>query len=126
VILKRVFEDSDLYWTQSINPYNKSHPDYKRNTILNVRGKRLENIRKRPYTNHCEVCGRPLGVGEGSRDLSLISKNRGNYHHWNDEHPEKGIWVCQWCHWGIEAIDHGFNHRDKYLNLKEAIEVGRL
>lgn len=68
---------------------------------------------KRPYplNNACELCGR-------------INKKL-NYHHWNNEHLEFGLWVCvKPCHWLIESIDclEFENLKNKYLKFKEIIE----
>uniref|UniRef100_A0A6M3IEF0 Uncharacterized protein n=1 Tax=viral metagenome TaxID=1070528 RepID=A0A6M3IEF0_9ZZZZ len=52
----------------------------------------IYNITKRAYPEDeaCELCGR----------LKKLA-----YHHWNDEYPEIGIWVCQKCHWICEGLD---------------------
>lgn len=62
---------------------------------------------KRPFKGVCEICGLPLEKG-------LI------YHHWDDGHPEWGIWCHKGtCHIIAEATDRGL--AEKYLKLKREI-----
>ncbi|KKN54550.1 hypothetical protein LCGC14_0591420 [marine sediment metagenome] len=65
---------------------------------------------KRPYTGKCELCGATYED----------DKSKFHYHHWIDEEPTIGIWVCVKCHWMIEAVDTGL--LQKYEELKPLIE----
>ena len=87
----------------------KREQEIRRNNYLTMRGRQIR-VQKRPRTNDiCEVCGR-TGV------------KRMSYHHWDDAHPEQGIWVCFPCHKMAECIDAGLG--ETYLLLKQSIEVG--
>jgi hypothetical protein len=97
--------------------YNKNYWIIKRNTILRStkinNGKSIVcNKRLYPLDNACELCGKTNKI--------LV------YHHWNNEHLEFGIWVCNssMCHWLAETIDNPKFEKlkNKYLNLKQIIE----
>jgi len=61
---------------------------------------------KRVLPEKCEICS------GASKKLK--------WHHWNSEHLEWGVWVCGWCHSGIEFFEHGGEEKvAKYLELKE-------
>ena len=87
---------------------HKSYLDYKkdyaRKNILVINGK-VTKVNKRSRPNNCEVCGKAV--------------KRLNYHHWDDEKPEYGIWVCLPCHHMVEGIDRGLH--GKYLSLRKHI-----
>lgn len=72
------------------------------------KGKYYTGLNKRPYTGYCELCGK-------KQDKRLC------YHHWDDNKPDMGIWMCNPCHWFVEGIERGLQLR-KYLDLKEKIE----
>ena len=61
---------------------------------------------KRPQPPTCELCDK------------LCEKL--HWHHWDPEHPEKGIWSCPTCHYFMEAVDAGLTeeHVYKYYRLK--------
>jgi len=63
-------------------------------------------VNKRPRPDACELCG--------DVDTKL------NYHHWNEDNPSLGMWLCTPCHFNVEAYEHG--KIDKYLDLKIMIE----
>jgi len=79
---------------------------------LCINGKSIK-VRKRPRPDGiCELCGREA--------------NKLDYHHWDDEHPEQGVWVCYKCHWLCECIDHGediIRLKQVYLNLKKGTSL---
>lgn len=54
-----------------------------------------------PATGECTLCG---GI------------HRLYYHHWSDEHPEWGIWLCLLCHTLAEKTDKDLDK--KYRELK--------
>ncbi len=65
--------------------------------------------RKRDFLGFCELCGKPIVDGKKKA-----------YHHWDDELPAMGIWVCYLCHKTAEGIDSGVV--DKYSQIKAIIE----
>lgn len=73
---------------------------------LNISGKTIYGLNKRPYTGYCEICGR--------RKLRFV------YHHWDNSNYNKGIWVCTHCHWAVEGVEKGYD--GIYKNLKQKIE----
>ncbi len=64
---------------------------------------------KRPHTLICELCSKEF--------------NKTCYHHWDDLHPEWGIWVCSYCHLKAEAIED-IEFINKYNSLKNCIPGG--
>lgn len=80
--------------------------EYARKNLLFINGKQIRvNKRTRP-NNICEICGRTV--------------KRLDYHHWNDDKPEYGIWLCLTCHAMVECIDKGLGN--KYTELRNSIE----
>ena len=45
----------------------------------------------RPNPGHCELCP--------------STTKRLNHHHWDDDNPRKGIWVCSRCHFIVGYFD---------------------
>jgi hypothetical protein len=87
----------------------ENNRNYYRSNFLRTKHK-LIRVNKRPFQNVCELCGK------------IIYKNA-KYHHWDDKHPEKGIWVCIPCHYVVESWEKCHeNLIEKYLKLKEEIE----
>ena len=78
---------------------------YAREHIMFVNGKRV-HVDKRHRPEACEVCGYP--------------KPRLNYHHWDDDHPEKGLWLCGICHYMAGMIERDLHN--KYLRLKQDVD----
>lgn len=75
---------------------NKSKlSDYYRHNILTVNGKRIV-VRKRKFEGYCELC------------KEIVSNNFKfpHWHHWNDDKPEEGMWLCPACHRIAEAVEH--------------------
>jgi hypothetical protein len=79
---------------------------YHREHRISYSGRRYW-LRKRPWTGFCELCGKKA-------DKNL------HYHHWDEKHKEKGIWVCGRCHRWCHGYDH-LELLDKYLQLKKEI-----
>lgn len=79
-----------------------------RKYIINTSNGRLVVPEKRrfPSNGACELCGR--------------KKKRLNYHHWDDNCPAKGLWLCSWCHQAAEVLDSGLDRR--YFALKKSVE----
>jgi len=98
---------------EQIKKYRDDHREdnknYSRLHYINNGGKKKIKCIKRPHTLICELCNKETKITV--------------YHHWDNEHPERGIWVCYWCHQLCECVEHELNesHMDKYLNLKEKI-----
>jgi len=102
----------------------RRHRIRKRDTILqstlhssrtNGRDKRWNHVGKRPYPETCEICGKP----PKNSKISL------HWHHWNDEHPEIGLWLCQKCHIKVNAYETNQKNPDfinTYLTLKNKME----
>ena len=61
-------------------------------------------VKKRPYPEACEMDGR--------------TNTQLEWHHWDDEHLEWGLWLCNRCHKFVEGIDRGLT-LEKYKELKE-------
>lgn len=88
--------------------WREEHPEHnkalKRNRhrkyIVVVNGKEniVPNKPSRP-DDICELCGRKVW--------------RLHYHHWDNEHLEWGLWVCGFCHHGVEMFESGLI--EKYL-----------
>lgn len=79
--------------------------DYFRKYRVVVNGKSIM-VNKRPRPdNVCELC---------SRTSSILP-----YHHWDDDNPHRGVWICPSCHKACEFIEQGLH--TKYLELKQAI-----
>lgn len=76
-------------------------------------------ITKRPYLGICEICG--------ALDQNLGGKRKGSkldWHHWDDKHPEFGLWLCFYCHRLAEAVEKRgitVDHLSLYLALKQNI-----
>ena len=72
---------------------NREHViSYSLNNMLVINGK-ATLVRKRPFNGICELCG-------------LEIKSRPHWHHWDDKHPEQGMWVHNSrCHRLCEAVD---------------------
>lgn len=86
--------------------------EYMRIHVLGTTGKYYTGLNKRPYPQYirCELCGN-------------ISKKL-DYHHWDDNNPNLGIWVCYKCHSVCEAIEHQqfTSISEKYKEMKKTIE----
>lgn len=89
--------------------------EYVRKNIINTTDERGNPIRiktsKRPHTLTCEMCHN--------------STKQSQYHHWDDEHPEWGIWVCCICHMFCEGIENGLTF-EQYSTLKKKVESGEM
>jgi len=77
--------------------------NYSRKHSLIIKGK-YTRVNKRPRPdNICELCG--------------LGNTWLHYHHWDDAHPELGLWVCAHCHKIAEGQEKGIV--SKYLELKK-------
>lgn len=90
----------------------KEHPEKRqeiRDNYLTINGKPVRVEGKRKYLGYCELCGK--------ENVRLA------YHHWDDKHPEKGLWVCMIpCHQICEQVDKGQLHlAQRYLKFKRTL-----
>ena len=70
--------------------YAKLHPRYSSNTVIKHNGKTiLKNVHKPPKPFLCTLCCR----------RSYLT-----YHHWQDDKPDIGLWICNRCHAAIHRM----------------------
>ena len=112
-------ERSLRYWRRHKDLTRERHKRYDRECVLEVNGKKVFGIRKRPYTAYCEVC-----LKRFDKDRQLV------YHHWFDDDVQsgklvRGIWVCRACHNFVEKLDElGRDGVERYFKLKQHIVSG--
>lgn len=92
--------------------------DYARHNVLRttIEGKYvILNVHKRQRPELCELCGK--------LSPSVVRSRKGilYYHHWDDNNPSKGLWLCLHCHIFAGRADKEMLVR-KYLQLKGQIE----
>ena len=75
-------------------------------TTINGKIVRLR-IKKRISSGFCELCNKKC-----SSHLQ--------WHHWDDTHPEIGMWLCLTCHPKVEFYESGMIF--KYKELKKYLE----
>ncbi len=102
------------YYTERL----KRSRDYTRRTILvtvTTEGGTvvLTRLNKRPYPGECEVCGLP-------KEKGLL------YHHWDEDNPSVGLWLCSRCHRLAEVLDKLGSAKlgellAKYLRLRGSV-----
>ncbi len=81
-------------------------------TVIDSKKTIVRKLKKRPRPDLCEVCeDRPAKA----------------YHHWNNEDPSIGLWLCFRCHMAAEVMDDlpNLDLFTVYIDLKEkaALEV---
>lgn len=106
------------YMNDYIKKYREEHPEYReycRNWLrinmacIKIDGKLVwVRVHRRSRPETCELC---------HRDSCRL-----NYHHWDNNCPSKGIWLCFRCHRLAEAVDVDKDSPNKYLKLKKQIE----
>jgi len=79
---------------------------YRKNIINSSSGRIRVDKRDYPIGDICEICNKPT--------------KRLWYHHWDDEFPAAGLWLCINCHGKAEAVESGF--LEVYSQLKEKVE----
>ena len=90
-----------------------------RRTTLHVSGRMIGGLHKRPYTGYCEICG-------VKREMRL------HYHHWDDQNPSRGVWVCAYCHRLVEFYEKNLMYKyiHKYVirkyQVNETVEADNL
>jgi len=102
-------EQHRIYCRKYYEEHKEERRNYYRRTHLSSgNNKCFSGLNKRPYPedNCCEVCDK------------FFPKNL-KYHHWDDNNPSIGIWVCGQCHNFVELVDK--NLVEKYLKLKNEI-----
>jgi predicted transcriptional regulator len=93
----------------------KMREEHRQNHIsTRINGERVRLIaKKRPMPDNCELCHK--------KETLEHEKARLVWHHWNDEHPELGMWICLQCHSFAGRVDDGWV--EVYLKLKESLNV---
>jgi len=79
-------------------------------TIVNGKRVVITGPHKREYTKRCELCDK-------------LPKSKLYYHHWLDDFPNVGMWLCYKCHVFAEAIDEKRKLIDTYIQLKNKITI---
>ena len=99
---RRYYQEHKEEINEKTRDYKK---DYRRKHIVMVNGKSIR-VDKRPRPDDiCELCDRVV--------VFL------HYHHWDDDNPHRGIWVCHSCHKSCEFIEKGLH--TEYLRLRADI-----
>lgn len=106
--LRKIREKSRRWRTENRERFNELVRNYMRQHLIRVKGKWM-SITKRQCPEKCEICKRKRAYRLG-------------YHHWDDNNPSKGLWLCIRCHRIAEALDHPEKVVNKYLALKQEIE----
>ena len=70
----------------------------------------LIRLDKKPYLGICELCG-------DRYETNMV------YHHWNDESPDDGMWICRRCH---RFVHSAIKHPHLLENLRRALEAHRI
>ncbi len=113
--IKELNERNKEHAYKSKEKYKIRYRDIARNNHLVLKnGKKLYHAPKRKWTGYCEICNRHVNEITYPRKI--------NYHHWDDDKPEWGIWVCGVCHTVVEGIERKIHL--KYLDFKDKIENG--
>jgi hypothetical protein len=106
-------EKLKLYDKNHYSRYKEKITEYRRNYIIcttkNGKTKHIL-VNKRPYTGICELCNK--------QNIFL------GYHHWDDDNPACGLWLCNHCHQFAEGIDRGLSV-EKYLIIKNNAKLER-
>ena len=80
---------------------------WNRQHSLSTTNGRVWGLRKRERPNNCELCDR--------QTQSL------DYHHWDDNNFNNGLWFCNWCHGFADRYDKGL--LGKYLTLRKQVDA---
>lgn len=93
--------------------YKTWKKNYSRNHALIIEGKYF-TINKREFQGFCELCKEEI-------------QSHPQWHHWNDNYPEMGMWLCLKCHDLAEIYEQYHSRQSEikeYLLLKERIKNG--
>jgi hypothetical protein len=111
---EKLNEQSRQYYFRVIKPnlekmqkrceYSKQW--HRKNVLCTKNGQILYHVNKRDYPEKCELCG--------------VSGQRLEYHHWNDNNLNMGIWICRFCHIMAERVEKQLHL--KYFELKNQIQ----
>lgn len=96
------------YWAKR-NWYLRNHKAVLRCARQSQLGGKWRGLHKRPYTGHCELCGETID-------------SRLHYHHWDDEEPSLGLWLCAQCHRYAEGFDNVGDTKslfELYISIKQ-------
>jgi len=91
---ERLKEYWKLYYQKNKEKLLNHAREHRRVHALHTTNKIFRNINKRPYPKdgNCEICGKYQLKGLA-------------YHHWNDNYPELGMWLCFFCHQIVEGVE---------------------
>lgn len=85
--------------------------EYGRKHIISNGNCRIFGINKKEYVNNCELCG------------ISFDNIKSAYHHWDDNFPQLGIWVCNWCHKFVEQYDKEYGKKYIQIKIKLAMKL---
>lgn len=114
-------------YKEYFSKYHQRHKKQRRESTLTLKnGKIIRGLHKRyPEDGRCML-------GELCLCKKLKYKyNRIVWHHWDDNHPEWGLWICWSCHWIMEQVEkmgdekfiqHTRKITVKYYDLKARIQ----
>ena len=94
---------------RNIERYRLYYRDYHRRHTVVSTNRVFYALNKRPYLGSCELCGR------NDQNTRLA------YHHWDDEQPQQGLWLCSRCHQIATFAEEG--KYAEYFRLKRAVEI---
>lgn len=117
---KEKFREYARKWrSKNREKFNKKCRQYHRKRVLTTsNGKFIYGLNKRDYTGYCEVC---------MKTPQELGFKRLEYHHWNDDNPSIGIWICYRCHKICHVVDRGDLPRIRgYIRQKELVEEGKI
>ena len=97
---RRYYQDNKAKYLEA---YNKQYRE-KRVFLKSRRNVLIENKPNYPIKGECSLC-------DGQYKLY--------YHHWTDEHPEWGMWICYTCHILAEKVERGLD--ESYKELKRQV-----
>ncbi len=89
--------------------YRTGQRDHYLGTVVGGRQVMLHVPNKRPWLGYCELCG--------------VAGVKLDYHHWDDDNPSKGLWLCTRHHRFAEVVDKSAQVLvDEYIRLREGVE----
>lgn len=87
-------EERLAYYHRNKQDILRKNQQHRRQTVITYHGERpnILNVQKAPYpaNKQCTCCKKP--------------NRRLQWHHWDDDNPEHGIWLCPKCHFNIHRL----------------------
>jgi hypothetical protein len=87
---------------------NKQHKEWARKFLIGSKHKPILAI-KRTRPNNCELCEQ--------------NRRRLYYHHWQEDNPSIGLWLCNMCHSFAEIYDKKMSPKYRHLKIEVIEEV---